>query len=98
MLGNLGEHKIPYLYSFSPNVVSPPYDWHDWIHTTGYWFLDNPDLDWTPPDSLLEFIKGVDGDNRPLVYIGFGSIVVTDPGKILFVSFRLFLVTDFFLL
>ncbi|KAJ3417456.1 Sterol 3-beta-glucosyltransferase [Chytridiales sp. JEL 0842] len=74
MLGNLGEHKIPYLYSFSPNVVPPPYDWHDWIHTTGYWFLDNPELNWTPPQSLVDFIKN---GEKP-VYIGFGSIVVPD--------------------
>lgn len=33
--------KVPYLYSFSPNIVPSPLDWMDWIHCTGYWFLDN---------------------------------------------------------
>jgi hypothetical protein len=36
--------KIPYLYSFSPSVVPSPLDWLDWIHCTGYWFLDNPQV------------------------------------------------------
>lgn len=84
-LGNLNEHKIPYLYSFSPHVVPPPSDWNDWIHTTGYWFLDNPDLDWEAPESLLSFLNG-NGDDQnqqqpPVVYIGFGSIVVSDPDE-----------------
>ena len=33
--------KIPYLYCFSQSVVPSPVDWMDWIHCTGYWFLDN---------------------------------------------------------
>lgn len=36
--------KIPYLYSFSPSIVPSPLDWLDWIHCTGYWFLDNPQV------------------------------------------------------
>ncbi|KAJ3103109.1 Sterol 3-beta-glucosyltransferase [Phlyctochytrium planicorne] len=75
VLGNLGEHKIPYLYFFSPSVVPPPSDWHDWIHMTGYWFLDDPDVGWVPPKSLTDFIN----DGPPPVYIGFGSIIVPDP-------------------
>lgn len=70
------EHKTPFLYSFSPSVVPAPPDWQDWIHECGYWFLDNPDLSWTPPKGLAEFIaKG------PCIYIGFGSIIVQNPGN-----------------
>ncbi|KAH6574734.1 hypothetical protein BASA62_002321 [Batrachochytrium salamandrivorans] len=74
-LGLLSEHKMPFLYSFSPSVVPQPPDWQDWIHTCGYWFLDSPEHNWEAPESLLEFMnKG----SKP-IYIGFGSIVVPDP-------------------
>ena len=43
------------------------------------WFLDNPDLDWTPPDSLLEWMDKARSDGKPIVYIGFGSITVPNP-------------------
>ncbi|GAN03492.1 glycosyltransferase family 1 protein [Mucor ambiguus] len=69
--------KIPYLYSFSPSIVPSPLDWLDWIHCTGYWFLDNPQTGWTPDPELKAFIEAQ--DTRPIVYIGFGSIIVSDP-------------------
>jgi sterol 3beta-glucosyltransferase len=72
----LEDKKIPFLYSFSPSVVPHPPDWPDWIHVCGYWFLDNPDVSWTPPESLKKFLL----DGPPPVYIGFGSIIVPDPG------------------
>ncbi|KAI1295083.1 Sterol 3-beta-glucosyltransferase [Mortierella claussenii] len=70
-------HRVPSLYSWSPSLVPAPMDWHSWVHVTGYWFLDNPDLDWTPPEGLEEFLVA-DPENKP-VYIGFGSMVVSDP-------------------
>jgi UDP:flavonoid glycosyltransferase YjiC (YdhE family) len=72
--------KIPYLYSFSPSIVPSPLDWLDWIHCTGYWFLDNPQTGWTPDPQLKSFIDAQ--DKRPIVYIGFGSIIVSDPQAI----------------
>ncbi|RUP44741.1 hypothetical protein BC936DRAFT_149062, partial [Jimgerdemannia flammicorona] len=73
-------HKVPFLYCFSASVVPPPLDWMDWIHTTGYWFLDNPDPGWQAPQSLLDFLGAK--DERPIVYIGFGSIIVQDPDEL----------------
>ncbi|KAH7050687.1 hypothetical protein BKA57DRAFT_308184 [Linnemannia elongata] len=70
-------HRVPCLYSWSPHLVPAPMDWHSWVHVTGYWFLDNPHLDWSPPDGLEEFLEA-DPVNKP-VYIGFGSMVVSDP-------------------
>jgi sterol 3beta-glucosyltransferase len=67
--------KVPYIYSFSPTVVHPPKDWPDFIHCTGYWFLDNPDRVWQPDPSLVSFLVN---DGKPIVYIGFGSIIVPD--------------------
>ncbi|KAF9090862.1 Sterol 3-beta-glucosyltransferase [Mortierella sp. GBA35] len=70
-------HRVPCLYSWSPHLVAAPMDWHSWVHVTGYWFLDNPNVDWSPPDGLEEFLEA-DADNKP-IYIGFGSMVVSDP-------------------
>jgi sterol 3beta-glucosyltransferase len=76
-LSSLAEANIPFLYSFSPSVVPEPYDWPDWIHTCGYWFLDNPEgANWKAPESLVKFIEA-----GPVIYIGFGSIIVPDPDE-----------------
>ncbi|CED83178.1 glycosyltransferase family 1 protein [Phaffia rhodozyma] len=82
-LEKLEPHKAPFLYNFSPTVVPPPLDWYEWIRVTGYWFLDDPEdsseKKWSPPDGLLEFIDKAHEDGKRVVYIGFGSIVVSDP-------------------
>ena len=77
-LDKLHPNKVPFLYNFSPSVVVPPIDYSDWIRVTGYWFLDEAS-DWTPPQELTDFIKRARADGKKLVYIGFGSIVVSDP-------------------
>lgn len=43
------------------------------------WFLDNPELNWTPPKTLIDFMAKARSDGKPLVYIGFGSITVPNP-------------------
>jgi sterol 3beta-glucosyltransferase len=109
-LDKMEQHKVPFLYNFSPTVVPPPLDWYEWIHITGkprhwrhlphqqaasaidlknvsfyagYWFLNDADdsnkKKWTPPEGLLEFIDGAHAQGKPVVYIGFGSVVVSDP-------------------
>lgn len=75
----LSVSKVPFLYNFSPAVVPKPLDWNDDITITGYWNLENSDMEWTAPDSLLEFMAKAKADNKAIVYIGFGSIVVPDP-------------------
>ena len=59
---------FPTLYAFSPHVIPPPADWPDYIHVTGYWWLDTPD--WTPSADLLAFLEA----GPPPVFIGFGSM------------------------
>ncbi|KIO16772.1 glycosyltransferase family 1 protein [Tulasnella calospora MUT 4182] len=77
------QHRVPFLYNFSPSVVPPPLDWYEWIRVTGYWFLDDPDdsaeKKWTPPADLVSFIDTAHQLGKKVVYIGFGSIVVSDP-------------------
>lgn len=65
---------VPFLYNFSPSVVHPPLDWTEWIHVTGYWFLENADESakkskWTPPDGLLEFIDKAHERGKKVVYM-----------------------------
>lgn len=48
----------------------------------GYWFLDDADVSskkWTPPETLSKFIDTAHSAGKKVVYIGFGSIVVSDP-------------------
>ncbi|KAF3033558.1 Sterol 3-beta-glucosyltransferase [Didymella heteroderae] len=71
----------PFLYNFSPHVVPPPLDWPDWIRVTGYWFLDEADM-YEPPADLMAFIEKARKDDKKLVYIGFGSIVIDDPAAL----------------
>ncbi|KAG2155467.1 glycosyltransferase family 1 protein [Suillus clintonianus] len=81
-LDRMQPHKIPFLYNFSPALVPPPLDWPEWIRITGYWFLDDAEVGakkWTPPPDLLPFIDSAHEAGKKVVYIGFGSIVVSDP-------------------
>lgn len=71
----------PFLYNFSPSVVPPPLDWPDWIRVTGYWFLDESER-YEPPADLVAFIAKARTDNKKLVYVGFGSIVIDDPAAL----------------
>lgn len=80
-LDKLQPNKVPFIYNYSPSVVPPPLDYPDWIHVTGYWFLDEG-KSWTPPAELTEFIARARKDSKKIVYIGFGSIVVSDPAAL----------------
>lgn len=80
-LEKMQPNKVPFLYNFSPSVVVPPLDYSDWIRVTGYWFLDEA-ADWTPPKALTDFIEKARTGGKKIVYIGFGSIVVSDPAAL----------------
>lgn len=80
-LDKMQPNKVPFLYNFSPHVVVPPLDYSDWVRVTGYWFLDEAS-GWAPPPELVEFISKAHADGKKLVYIGFGSIVVSDPAAL----------------
>ncbi|BGP37017.1 Sterol 3-beta-glucosyltransferase [Rhodotorula kratochvilovae] len=77
------QHKIPFLYNFSPVVIPPPLDWRENIHVTGYWWLDNPDdsksKKWEPPQELIDFLDEAEQHDKKVVFIGFGSIIIPDP-------------------
>ncbi|KAF8809557.1 glycosyltransferase family 1 protein [Phlegmacium glaucopus] len=81
-MGHMAQSKITFIYNFSKTVVPKPLDWPDTTVISGYWFLDNPDLDWKPPEELLEWMAKARSDGKPIVYIGFGSITVPHPSRV----------------
>ncbi|MCA0455376.1 MAG: glycosyltransferase [Chloroflexi bacterium] len=71
---SLQRRHVPAIYGFSPHVLPQPHDWPDNHLVTGYWYLDAPD-GWTPPTDLVDFLNR----GKPPVYIGFGSMLSTNP-------------------
>ncbi|KXS20638.1 glycosyltransferase family 1 protein [Gonapodya prolifera JEL478] len=69
--------KIPHTYAWSPSLVPKPPDWKDYIDVVGFFHLPGSgELNYEPPADLLEFLSD---SKKPVVYIGFGSIVIDDP-------------------
>ena len=71
---SLQRESQPIIYGYSPQVISPPADWPDYIHVTGYWFLEPP-AGWEPPSDLVNFLQA----GASPVYIGFGSMLSRKP-------------------
>ncbi|WP_439380545.1 glycosyltransferase [Amycolatopsis lexingtonensis] len=65
----------PVLQAFSRHVL-PPRAWYpEPVHTPGFFFL--PPAPWTPPADLAGFLAA----GPPPVYLGFGSMVGSDPAR-----------------
>jgi sterol 3beta-glucosyltransferase len=64
----LDREQVPTFDAYSPAVVPTGPGWEQWIHVTGYWFLDDPP-GWVPPAELLDFLES----GSPPVCVGFGS-------------------------
>lgn len=73
----LQQSKVPFFYNVSPTIFPPSVDFSEWTKVTGYWFLDEK-LDYQPPESLVKFIADAKVSGRKIVYVGFGSIVVSN--------------------
>ncbi|PYH38101.1 putative UDP-glucose,sterol transferase [Aspergillus neoniger CBS 115656] len=69
--------RIPYTYLWSPALLPKPGDWGDNIDIVGFSFLSTAS-DYTPPDDLANFLES----GPPPIYVGFGSIVVDNPGSL----------------
>jgi sterol 3beta-glucosyltransferase len=72
----LDARRVPLLEAYSPSVVPSPPGVDDWMHVTGYWFLEE-DPTWQPPQELLEFLSA----GPPPVFIGFGSTPFPSPAR-----------------
>ncbi|EGV65435.1 UDP-Glycosyltransferase/glycogen phosphorylase [Yamadazyma tenuis ATCC 10573] len=78
-LFKLQQYKVPFLYNVSQTVLPPAVDFPDWVKVTGYWFLDEGTGNkYKPPPELIEFMRQATKDQKKIVYVGFGSIVVDD--------------------
>ncbi|KAK0674339.1 family 1 putative glycosyltransferase [Cercophora samala] len=80
---------VPFTYLWSPGLVPKPEDWGEEVEVSGFVFLELADS-FEPAGELTKFLEGSDqgageGEERegekPVVYIGFGSIVVDDPER-----------------
>jgi len=60
------------LFAMSPRVCSPPRDWPKHHHMTGFFFLDDDDVQ--PDAELVKFLAA----GEPPVIITFGSMAHTD--------------------
>ena len=72
------KRQVPMLFGFSPKLVSRPPDWPEWLHVTGFWFLERT-ADWSPPEGLERFIDA----GPPPLSIGFGSVIDTAAEELL---------------
>ncbi|PYH76778.1 UDP-glucose,sterol transferase [Aspergillus uvarum CBS 121591] len=75
--------RIPYTYLWSPALLPKPSDWAENIDVVGFSFLSSGS-DYKPPDDLAAFLKA----GPPPIYIGFGSIVVDNPGALTRIVFE----------
>lgn len=69
---------FPCFYGFSPTMIPRPADWPEGTEVTGYWFPEVP-VDWKPDPELAAFLEA----GPPPVVVGFGSLVESDPGRLL---------------
>ncbi|EXJ90861.1 hypothetical protein A1O1_03966 [Capronia coronata CBS 617.96] len=75
--GQLSRLRVPMTYLWSPGLVPKPRDWGPEVDIAGYVFLDLASS-FKPPEDLSKFLER--SDDRPIVYIGFGSISgIDDP-------------------
>ncbi len=77
ILNALGDDRVPWLNSYSPQVLPKPPDWAAHHHVTGYWFLDAQPT-WQPSVELAHFLES----GPPPVYVGFGSMSDKDPERL----------------
>jgi UDP:flavonoid glycosyltransferase YjiC (YdhE family) len=75
-IGTLYRRRLPFICGFSAHVVPRPPDWGSQIHLTGWWYPHEPE--WQPSEPLRRFLAA----GPPPVFIGFGSMPVTDPARV----------------
>jgi sterol 3beta-glucosyltransferase len=75
--GEMTRHREPILYGWSPSVLPQPPDWGEWLHTTGYWFLEQSS-GWQAPEELADFLDS----GPPPVFVGFGSMNNIGPERL----------------
>lgn len=73
----LRENHAPIIYAISELVLPKPSDYPDYLHFTGYYFLDG-DMEYNASQDLLDFLE----DGEKPIHIGFGSITMKNPDSL----------------
>jgi UDP:flavonoid glycosyltransferase YjiC (YdhE family) len=73
-IGQLAQRRALWLRPYSPELWQVPSASQDWVHATGFWFIDG----WLDPPPTPELVSFIDAGPPPLC-IGFGSLEVDDP-------------------
>ncbi|KAJ5771840.1 CAZyme family GT1 [Penicillium odoratum] len=81
--GILQRLHVPHTYLWSPSLLPKPPDWPDNIDVCGFSFLPSQ-TDYVPPSEITTFLNA---GQKP-IYIGFGSIVVSNPLKLTNIIFE----------
>ncbi|KAE8419473.1 hypothetical protein BDV36DRAFT_133898 [Aspergillus pseudocaelatus] len=68
---------VPHIYLWSPALLPKPQDWFNDNDICGFVFLSAAS-NYTPQEDLLSFLCA----SLPLVYVGFGSIVVDNANRL----------------
>ncbi|KFA71896.1 hypothetical protein S40288_09517 [Stachybotrys chartarum IBT 40288] len=68
--------RVPFTYCWSPTLIPKPADWGRHIDVCGFFFRNAPS--YSPPEDLARFLSA----GPAPVYVGFGSIVLDDPQRI----------------
>ncbi|CAI7891201.1 unnamed protein product [Closterium sp. NIES-53] len=73
-LRNRPKMRIPFGYIWSPTLAPKPHDWGNLIDVVGFCFLNLADH-YSPPAHIQQWLNS----GQPPVFIGFGSLPVSDP-------------------
>jgi sterol 3beta-glucosyltransferase len=84
LLKNTGAGKNPQLYAVSESFLPRPADWEERSQITGFIYLPPKRREQNPLDGEIpaELIRWLEAGEKP-VYIGFGSIPVPDPPRLI---------------
>lgn len=69
---------MPVLHAISGAVLPRPDDWPNHAHMTGFWQMPQGGEAFEPSEELLDFLAA----GPPPVYIGFGSMMASDPAEL----------------
>lgn len=73
----------PVQYAYSPTVLPRPADWPHTAQVAGYLWPARP-VGWRPDPELVRFLAA----GPPPVFVGFGSVVASDPGRLAALAVR----------
>ncbi|WP_394841594.1 glycosyltransferase [Pendulispora brunnea] len=73
----MDSEQWPIYHAFSPSVVPRPADWREGLEVIGYFWPVRP-RQWEPPAQIVDFL----GSGPPPVFIGFGSLVPDEAGRL----------------